>query len=308
MSCVSPTIIYKNGAVVDVPCRHCAQCIASRVADLSFLAEKELEYCYKRGLGASFVTLTYSDDHLPFSERGFLSVRKADLVNFHKRLRINLQRDNISIQYKHISCLEYGDACGRPHLHSVIIGLSDVLANKYIDMSWSKDNFGLVDVQSLKGYSGVRYVCKYMSKSNPYGMVKKIYEYAGSEPPKVLHSVGIGRDWLNDNLQNIVDSEFCYYKRGKRMLYPKSVRQYVQKQLGIDPRPYVEKYIQSINTDGLSLDDFQARQSYFNEMVSYNSNIANFRATDYPYMIRKPLELRSVYNTNFKQAALEAAR
>lgn len=292
MSCVSPTIIYKNGSVVDVPCRHCAQCIASRVADLSFLAEKELEYCYKRGLGASFVTLTYSSEHLPFSPRGFLTVRKSDLVNFHKRLRINLERDNIPIKYKHISCLEYGDENGRPHMHSVIIGLSDALAQKYISWSWSIDNFGLIDVQPLRGFSGVRYVCKYMSKSNPFGYVKQIYKFAGSESPKVLHSVGIGRDWLNDNLYNILKSEFCYYKRGKKMLYPKSVRQYVQKQLGVDPRPYVDKYIQSINTHGLSLDDFQAQQSYYNEMIAYNNNISSFHASAFPSQIRRPIELR----------------
>lgn len=300
MSCVSPTLIYKNGSVMSVPCRHCANCISQRVQDTAFLAQKELYDCYMSGLGATFVTLTYSDDNIPYSSKGYRTLVKSDFIKFMKRLRINAVRDGYNYKFKHISCGEYGDKFGRPHYHSVLIGLSDVLARKYIDMSWSKSQFGLVDVQALKSSSGVNYSLKYLSKSNPYGAVKRIYDFCCCQPPFVLHSVGIGRNWLERNLHNIVDSGFTYNLRGKTVLYPKSVRNYVRARLGVDPSPYVAKYLAGINTGGMSLDDFQAQQSYYVELMNYKSSIDRLKACALPAYMRKPLNLRDCNDFDYK--------
>lgn len=92
-----------------------------------------------------FLTLTYSDEHLPEDK----SLHKKHLQDFHKRLRQqliyryvdNIRDDveyrglsetklrqiaskNLSGQLKFFACGEYGDEKGRPHYHDIILGFS----------------------------------------------------------------------------------------------------------------------------------------------------------------------------------------
>ena len=61
----------------------------------------------------SFVTLTYSDEHLPDGGRLVLD----DFQRFFKRLR---KRVGVPVRYYH--CGEYGETFGRPHYHACIFG------------------------------------------------------------------------------------------------------------------------------------------------------------------------------------------
>ena len=69
---------------------------------------------------AVFLTLTYSDDHLP--DNGSLVV--ADLQKFFKRLRKQYAKRNTCIKLRYYACGEYGDRHGRPHYHAIVCGLS----------------------------------------------------------------------------------------------------------------------------------------------------------------------------------------
>ena len=40
---------------------------------IEFLTNKELNTVYRSGRSASFVTLTYDDNHLPYNDNGFNS-------------------------------------------------------------------------------------------------------------------------------------------------------------------------------------------------------------------------------------------
>lgn len=66
----------------------------------------------------SFLTLTYSDDYLPFAGQ----LVKQDVQLFIKRLRINLEReyDGKKVRYYYVG--EYGDRTGRPHYHVLLFG------------------------------------------------------------------------------------------------------------------------------------------------------------------------------------------
>lgn len=84
------------------------------------LLESRLHYA------SFFITLTYSDEHLP--ENG--SLRKSDLQNFVKRLRKNTGR-----KLRYFAVGEYGTRTGRAHYHAIIFGT---------------ENFGLED-RTVKG-------------------------------------------------------------------------------------------------------------------------------------------------------------
>lgn len=70
----------------------------------------------------SFLTLTYSEENLPYSQPGesgesHPTLDKSDLQKFLKRLRKNMGK------FRYFACGEYGTKTHRPHYHLIIFGL-----------------------------------------------------------------------------------------------------------------------------------------------------------------------------------------
>lgn len=233
MACVKPITIHKNKQSFKVPCGHCMNCRVKKMSQLEFLANKELLYAYSRGLGCSFVTLTYTDENLPRTNKGTPTLRRKDLQNFHKRVR-----QLTDIPYKHISCLEYGDSLGRPHMHIIFVGLSDVVAYNVCKKAWK---FGLYDVGPLT-QGGLRYVVKYCCKADSDDVVQAIRDGNAMEQPKIMHSIGLGKRWIESHINDIVESNFLFYKNGRSTPYPKYVLEYVKDKTGVDYRPIIQKF------------------------------------------------------------------
>lgn len=63
----------------------------------------------------SFITLTYSDEHLPFGN----TLVKKDFQKFAKRLLKYRQGES----YRYFHCGEYGDTTQRPHYHAILFGV-----------------------------------------------------------------------------------------------------------------------------------------------------------------------------------------
>lgn len=104
MRCIAP-IRLQTGQFV--PCGKCNFCLAARRADWSFRIRKEL----KVAESAAFITLTYSDYHMPLTDDGLGQLCKYDLQCFFKRLRKEqskklLHEDYPSIRYYAVG--EYG--------------------------------------------------------------------------------------------------------------------------------------------------------------------------------------------------------
>lgn len=295
MSCVSPTFVNQGSSHFGSPCGHCHNCIARKVIDLSFLANLELQKVYKLGLGASFITLTYNDFRLPVSKQGYYSLQKSDLQKFLKRFRFELNNIGYHYPIKHVSAGEYGDR-GRPHYHLVVIGCDSLTAKTVINKVWSCDNYGLTDVQTLRSGSGIRYVLKYMSKSHPFGPVLQEYQSQGVEPPFTQHSVGLGRDWIIEHAKDIVKDGFVYRTVQGSRLYPKTVRDKVFKLTGVNPSFFVDRYLNNLSTHGLSLNDFQIEQAYYQELQQHKTQLQSGEASVFPNLPRLPLALRPKFN------------
>lgn len=93
----------------------CGQCLNCRInAQRVWVARMLLELqCHR---AAIFVTLTYSDDNVPF-DGTHLQLRPRDVTLFWKRLR-----KKATVRY--FLCGEYGDETWRPHYHAVVFGLA----------------------------------------------------------------------------------------------------------------------------------------------------------------------------------------
>ena len=302
MGCISPTVVHKGPSAFLSPCRYCVQCIASRVSAYTFLIQKELSSPLYRASGSSFVTLTYSNKTLPISPVGCVTLVKDDLQRFFKRLRINLVRAGYDVPLRYIANGEYGDDNGRPHYHACILGISPALAEPMIRSSWSQGYGGLIDVQPLK-LSGVGYCCKYLSKSHPFGKVLDEYNRRQAIPPFVLMSKGLGTQWIINHTAEIIKNDFCYsdLMTGERRLFPKKIRDYVEALTGVDPRPVVERYIHSIDTHGMTLDDYNSFRDYNNARNSYIRSLQSGKPAYQLSHCRLPPLLRSCYDTDYKK-------
>lgn len=93
---------------LDVPCGQCMGCRLERARIWAIRCMHEASL-YD---GSSFITLTYSDENLPYRE----NLIKADIQNFHKRLRRKVP------PFRFFYCGEYGESLGRPHFHTILFG------------------------------------------------------------------------------------------------------------------------------------------------------------------------------------------
>lgn len=109
-----PMIFKSAGAVreeaTSLPCGQCMGCRSDRSNEwaVRLLHERKMH-----GHGrAIFVTLTYSDEHVPRS----YSLDKRALQLFHKRVYARKGK------LRYFGCGEYGDQFARPHMHTLLFG------------------------------------------------------------------------------------------------------------------------------------------------------------------------------------------
>lgn len=101
---------------VPFPCGQCLACRINRRRVWTLRLILENFYHEK----ASFVTLTYNDENLPYSLKGVPCLCKRDIQLFLKRLRKRF--GEVKLRYYAVG--EYGTRTRRPHYHLLIFGLS----------------------------------------------------------------------------------------------------------------------------------------------------------------------------------------
>lgn len=145
-----------------------------------------------------FITLTYSDDNLPFSS----SLRKRHLQLYLKRLRKNIGNRRI----KYFAVGEYGEISERPHYHAIIFGLglrdADIIRSAWNYADWSVRSIRDKSV-GLAEPDSIRYVAQYIDKKLSGGEAHEQYNCRGREPVFRLISNGIGSSYCRDTGEQI---------------------------------------------------------------------------------------------------------
>lgn len=240
MNCLYPVTIYihtdkkhsryrsqnKTDCRVKVRCGHCINCIEEKNRIWTYRLMAEMKTHTK----ICFITLTYDDDHLPVNgscckkDIQDLMKRIRRYYGYHSKHRKNLQkvRRRKSETQKEIEnltyfgCTEYGGAFGRPHIHLLILGMdyedwfpqhkkiqshNTVMADSPF---WRFGHINYGSDVSLADSRLVRYVTKYIDKLDSDNLYKycRIMEI---EKPTILHSVGIGADYLLHNCNDSGD-------------------------------------------------------------------------------------------------------
>lgn len=183
MGCISPIALRLSKAVQFVPCGKCNFCLASKRADWTFRLSQELKVCQS----ANFLTLTYDDENLPWTDNG-PSLCKRDMQLFMYRLRkANRKVSPFGLRYYSVG--EYGTHTVRPHYHSIMFNLSGGITQKLSDI-WQK---GFVQVGDVTEAS-IHYVTKYV--------INRVGDFEGRQAPFSLisnRSGGLGMNYLEAN-------------------------------------------------------------------------------------------------------------
>lgn len=251
MQCTNPVRITKNLSRVEypdgleVPCGKCLACRIKKRSEWSARMLHELE-AHK---DAIFITLTYDDFNIPAHK----SLLKTDLQQFFKRLRISLDRYNLYQQMDHylrydqmkhkiryFACGEYGDPSkviyhnnipyvtegDRPHYHAIIFNMSLYPHHKQLIIkAWNQGivHFGLAEPDSIN------YVAQYIDKKFTGDLADTEYHLKLREPVFRLLSLGLGRDYVDNNSDQISMMQ-CITINGKKTSLP---RYYINR-LGLD--------------------------------------------------------------------------
>lgn len=194
-----------------VPCGQCMGCLVDKRRSWKVRGACEAQmHPY-----SSFVTLTFSDDYLPYPPQ--VSIR--DLQLFLKRLR-KIIPDHVS----YLACGEYGERDRRPHYHLCLFG-HDFAADRY---PWSQSKAGYTQYRSPSlekiwpfGHSTIsdfdattaEYTAGYITKSSrpklewadlstgETGALNKEFLLASRRP-------ALGLTWLQKYQREVLDNDF----------------------------------------------------------------------------------------------------
>ncbi|AXL15145.1 replication initiator protein [Microviridae sp.] len=186
----------------------CGQCIGCR---LEYSRQWAIRCMHEASLHEDncFVTLTYSDEHIPVTG----SLDKSTLQRFLKRLR----RSVSPARFRLFSCGEYGDNFGRPHYHVLLFGLDfadkrffkrtpaghRLFTSEFLDERWGLGSCYVGDVTFDSAAYVARYVVKKIKGDAAYEHYRSWNLVTGEEvqiEPEFStksNRGGIGRGWYD---------------------------------------------------------------------------------------------------------------
>ncbi len=170
-----------------VPCGKCLDCLKKRATNWSFRLQIEEKFHNI----AYFVTLTYSDEYVPVTEHGELTLNKRDLQLFLKRVRKATSCKTV----RYYAVGEYGSTTQRPHYHLILFDVKDTVINACWTHPTSKIALGITDIQPVSPAS-VRYVTNYVCKPR-----LNDDELHGKQREFSTMSKGLGSQYLTPAMQ-----------------------------------------------------------------------------------------------------------
>lgn len=223
MKCVKPIWLDNENVRGEFPCGQCINCRIKKRQEWSMRCLHELDG-HKKSI---FVTLTY-DSKLHYPQAA--SLEKAHLQKFIKRLRKAMEPERV----RYFACGEYGEQTQRPHYHLILFGCGwdekQLIMDCWPYANWNvpairKNSFGIAERMSIQ------YVAKYIEKKLGGELAIEEYKNKGREPIFKVSSLGIGREYCDENAKQITEMGKITVN-GK----PVAIPRYYLNRLGLDNR------------------------------------------------------------------------
>lgn len=217
-----------------VPCGQCVGCRLDRSRQWAIRCSHEAQLHESN----CFITLTYSDEWLPYDWSLDVSV----FQRFMKRLR---NRFGSGIRFYH--CGEYGDKYGRPHYHACIFGMdfpdkrlhkverngTRLYTSEILSSIWADPDTGLTYGHAIIGdvtFESAAYVARYIMKKVNGDMAQRHYEFVDPVTGEIFQRKpeyttmsrrpGLGKGWYDKFKDDVYPRDFIMHK-GKKLLPPK---------------------------------------------------------------------------------------
>lgn len=212
---------------LELPCGQCRYCRLEHSRNWAVRCSHESSlYTHN-----SFITLTYSDTHLP----RYSSLDYNAPVLFMERLR-----KKFGSGIRAYGCAEYGEKLSRPHYHICLFNF-DFLDKKELKKHEDNTYYTSKDLQDLWPYGhsvvgaltfeSAAYVARYVTKKITGSMASSHYEPFDERTGEIIQKLpersvtvsrmpGIGRQWFEKNVQFLIDNDFVI-SRGKKVRPPK---------------------------------------------------------------------------------------
>lgn len=220
----------------DTPCGKCGQCLTNKGNEWKMRLNMESQYAHS----TTFVTLTYQDSEIPYSEQSLETVVKSHLQKFIKRVRKH-QDTNKSLKknwaktckalrhtdteikkIRYYSVGEYGGRFGRPHYHITFFNLYPPTRNA-LQKLWTDPQtgnpYGSIDIITIDT-GHIDYISKFHINKHAKGRNKKdgytewvkgkqITHLPQRQPPFSLMSLkpALGTEGIMAKKQEIYDTD-----------------------------------------------------------------------------------------------------
>lgn len=216
---------------MNLPCGKCYECKARRVSNWSYRLLRECDV----STSAYFVTLTYNVDSVSLTQKKWMTLVKADVQKFMKRLR---KQSKGAKPLKYYLCGEYGGKFYRPHYHIILFNATlKSLAGEFTKAiergiialdgktpikcpSWKHGTITLGQVTE----ASVGYTLKYISKP------KRIPLHKNDDrlPEFSLMSKGLGKHYIAEmrkwHWSDLKDRMYVSLPGGKKASMPRYYR------------------------------------------------------------------------------------
>lgn len=145
-----------------LPCGKCTGCRSDKARAWTLRCHLEMQ----QHRSATFVTLTYDDDHLP------PTLSREHLQKWVKRFRKETTKVDPTRRIRFFACGEYGEHTNRAHYHAIIFGGQET-DRPLVAKAWSLNNrpFGRTQCDRATPHA-IAYVAGYVAKK---------YNYIGDE-------------------------------------------------------------------------------------------------------------------------------
>lgn len=214
---------------IALPCNNCIGCRLEKSREWAVRCVYESSL-YKEN---SFITLTYSDEHLPENR----SLVRKDLQDFFKRLRIavnrKLKKKGLPAKkIRYYACGEYGEQTERPHYHAILFnhqfddlkeitklsehGLSRFKHSQFLSDVWGK---GIVSVGDMT-FESAAYVARYCLKKINGPAAESHYNGRVPEFSAMSLKPGIAKTWWDKYKDDVINND-CTFSRGRPAPVPR---------------------------------------------------------------------------------------
>lgn len=277
-----------DGTFIQIPCGKCDGCRLDYSRNWATRAINEA-YFYDYYRNCAFVSLTFNEHTLRNTNLGY-SVDKAFFKSWVKRLRFAV-KDKYNVEFRHLSCGEYGAKRSRPHYHMLIFGFNfpdkyvfkrehkygkviTYYRSPFLESLWHLPHSDTSAGYSLIGnvnYETCAYVARYVLKK------QHASTYTSQQPEflSVSRMPGLGYTYCQSNLDTLFSHGYVMLPSGHKVPIPRYYESICEK---LNPELYYNyKYSKFQSLHSRMMDNFKSSSNPSDLRLSQLAELTSLR-------------------------------